>query len=191
MSTTDTRLLGAAALVAALCVLGGFTAGRATAPRQKEIATVETEASASAYARGASVVTIRIASAREVDDSKESVRIVTRWVPTPAGPAVEQTTERTTERHREATTGTREEALGEQHETQAQAKVVERVRIVRTPAPEPRFALGAAPGIGLDGRTRWAGVAQVRVLGPVSVVAIVTSDLGREAAAFLGLGMRW
>lgn len=122
--------------------------------------------------------------AKDVEKGPERIVVKRRLVYVPGqSPVCEE--ERTTERGpvhtatKEATSASTERVVYQDRE-----KLVMHEKLVERAAP--RWGLGAAVGLGLDGSVLWGGYARARLLGPIEAGVVATKREG-----LLTLGVTW
>lgn len=159
----------------AIGLLASFVVGRATAPGHSiatdRIADVKSDTSVHTVA----------AETKKAEATKEVVRWKTQTVYLPGGTVTVTKTvvkEAETKATASTTTSSTAAVVHETVRTEVHEKIV-------TP-PRPRWAVGANAGYGLDGKLRYGGQLERRIVGGLWVTAGV--DVTSKAAL---IGLRW
>jgi hypothetical protein len=157
-----------------------FAAGRWTTPARVQDRIVATEIEASNDWRGYAATFTRTSSASSY------TRTVTKWLPGPAGTAVEQTVD----------TGAKASASAQRAEAQVETRVEYRdIHVDRTKTVEtdpPRWGIHGLVGIGGMGAIEsWGLHAVVRVLGPLDAGVWGLVDTHGKLSGGVSVGVAW
>lgn len=164
---------------AAVLLVGAFLAGRFTAPTpparvETRTVTVDREVRVEVAAKQTAATETKAAEVR--------TRTITRWLPSPAGPVVEQVTE----------ADTRATSTSAAVSTETRAVQTDRVRtetvikLVVQPDPD-KWRVGVTAGLHLDAGRVYGVTLARRIVGPAWVEAWGTT----YKAAGLGLALTW